>query len=70
MCGHGGAVWRWLVAFCVFVVCEIWSVGCGDGRVWRCVSVMLLRKCAAAILGVAALIACDVCGGVVVLVDV
>ena len=50
-------------------------MGYGDGRdghVWRCVSmsVMLLRKCAAAILGVAALIACDVCGDVVVLVDV
>ena len=70
--GHGGVVWRWLVACCVCVVSEIWSVGHGDGRVWRCVSVsvMLLRKCAAAILGVAALIACDVCGDVVVLVDV
>ena len=54
LCGHGGVVWRWLVACCVCVVSEIWSVGYGDGRdghVWRCVSmsVMLLRKCAAAI---------------------
>ena len=55
MCGHGGVVWRWLVACCACVVSEIWSVGYGDGRVWRCVSVMLLRECAAAILGVAAL---------------
>ena len=63
-------MWRWLVACCVCVVSEIWSVGYGDGHVWRCVSVMLLRKCAAAIRGVVALIACDVCGGVVVLVAV
>ena len=40
------------------------------GGVCVCGSVMLLRKCAAAVLGVAALIACDVCGDVVVLVDV
>ena len=63
-------MWQWLVAFFVVVVCEIWIVGCGDGYVWWCESVMLLRKYAAAILGVVALIAFDVCGGVVVLVDV
>ena len=63
-------MWLWLVAFCVVVVCEIWIVGCGDGYVWWCESVMLLRKYVAAMLGVVALIACDVCGGVVVLVDV
>ena len=63
-------MWQWLVAFFVVVVCEIWIVGCGDGYVWWCESVMLLRKYVAAMLGVVALIACDVCGGVVVLVDV
>ena len=63
-------MWLWLVAFFVVVVCEIWIVGCGDGYVWWCESVMLLRKYVAAMLGVVALIACDVCGGVVVLVDV
>ena len=64
---------RWLrvaVACGLFRGCEIWIVGCGDGYVWWCESVMLLRKYAAAILGVVALIAFDVCGGVVVLVDV
>ena len=70
MCGLNDASERQLVAFSVCVVSVIWSVEVVDGCVWRCVSVMLLRKCAAAILGVAVLIVCDAEDGVVVLVVV
>ena len=70
MCGLSDASEQQLVAFSVCVVSVIWSVEVVDGCVWRCVSVMLLRKCAAAILGVAVLIVCDAEDGVVVLVVV
>ena len=58
------------MAFSVDVLYEIWIAECGDGYVWWCESVTLLRKYAVAIPEVVALITCDVCGGVVVLVDV
>ena len=66
MCGLNDVSVQQLVAFSVCVVSVIWSVEVVDGWVWRCVSVMLLRKCAAAVLGVAVLIVCDVEDGVVV----
>ena len=44
----------------------IWSVEVVYGCVWHCVSVMLLWKCAAAVLGVAVPIVCDVVVDVVV----
>ena len=60
MCGLSDASERRLVAFCVCVVSVIWSVEVVYGCVWHCVSVMLLWKCAAAVLGVAVPIVCDV----------
>ena len=66
MCGLNDVSEPQLVAFFLCVVSVIWSVEVVDGCVWRCVIVMLLRKCAAAILGVAVLIVCDAEDGVVV----
>ena len=66
MCGLNDASERRLVAFFVCVGSVMWSVEVVDGCVWRCVNVMLLRKCAAAILGGAVLIVCDAEDGVVV----
>ena len=70
MCGLNDVSEPQLVAFFLCVVSVIWSVEVVDGCVWRCVSVMLLRKCAAAILGVAVLIVYEAEDGVVVLVVV
>ena len=66
MCGLNDASERRLVAFSVCVGSVMWSVEVVDGCVRRCVNVMLLRKCAAAILGVAVPIVCDAEDGVVV----
>ena len=66
MCGLNDVSEPQLVAFSVCVVSVIWSVEVVYGCVWRYVSVMLLWKCAAAVLGVAVPIVCDVVVGVVV----
>ena len=65
MCGLNDVSGPQLVAFVLCVLSVIWSVevvvyGC----VWQCV--MLLWKCAAAVLGVAVPIVCDVVVDVVV----
>ena len=66
MCGLNDVSEPQLVAFSVCVVSVIWSVEVVYGCVWCCVSVMLLWKCAAAVLGVAVPIVCDVVVDVVV----
>ena len=66
MCGLNDVSEPQLVAFFLCVVSVIWSVEVVCGCVWHCVSVMLLWKCAAAVLGLAVPIVCDVVVDVVV----
>ena len=66
MCGLNDVSEPQLVASFVCVLSVIWSVEVVYGYVWHCVSVMLLWKCAAAVLGVAVPIVCDVVVDVVV----
>ena len=70
MCGLNDVSGPQLVAFVLYVLSVIWSVEVVYGCVWHCVSVMLLWKCAAAVLGVAVPIVCDVVVDVVVRVIV